>query len=337
MSDRVAMRTGRRFARGDDAAQATAPVTSCASPLNVTRMLNPEVLRQRTGLREAFAQAQPFRHVVIDHFLDEAFARRLLAEFPAFEKGNNAGDDGRPGGKSTVERIRALGPAYAELDATIQTRDFLDFVGDVAGIEGLLYDPYYLGGGTHENRDGQMLQAHVDFNYHPSERWHRRLNLIVYLNEGWDEAWGGNIGFYRDPYADVHPRVRVAPLFNRCVIFETTEHSWHGFDTIHLPAQEASRSRRSVALYFYTKERPAAETAGKHTTHYVNRQLDERFAAGRTLTQADVDELRELIAHRDNQLKDLYAENARLLQAQEGGAWGRLTYLLKRFYVRYRR
>jgi len=300
-------------------------------------MLNPDLSRQRSTLREAFAAAQPFRHVVIDDFLDVAFARRLLEEFPPFERGNSAGDDGRPGGKSTVERVRALGPASAELDATIQTRGFLDFVGEITGIEHLLYDPYYLGGGTHENRHGQMLQAHVDFNYHPSERWHRRLNLIVYLNEGWDEAWGGNIGFYRNPYTDVRPLVRVAPLFNRCVIFETTEHSWHGFDRIDLPEEEADRSRRSIALYFYTRDRPPGETVGKHTTHYVNRQLDERFAVGRVLSQVDVDELRELVAHRDNQLRDLYGENARLLQAQEGGAWGRLTYLLKRFYVRYRR
>lgn len=300
-------------------------------------MLNPRVLQQRARWRERFANAEPFRHVVVDDFLEDGFARRLLHEFPPFEKGNSASDDGRPGGKSTVERIRALGSSYAELDAFVQTREFLDFVGDVTGIDSLLYDPFYLGGGTHENRHGQMLQAHIDFNYHPSERWHRRLNLIVYLNPRWDEAWGGNLELFRDPYAQARPTVHVVPVFNRCVLFETTENSWHGFGKIELPADCAHVSRRSVALYFYTKDRPAHETAGKHTTHYVNRQLGERFHPGRVLSDGDVAELRELIAHRDNQLQYLYEENARLLQAQEAGAWGRLTYLLKRFYVRYKR
>ncbi len=300
-------------------------------------MLNPRVLQQVAQWRERFGAAEPFRHVVIDDFLERDVAQGLLDAFPSYEKGNSASDDGRAGGKSTVERIRDLGPAYAELDATIQTRDFLDFVGTVTGIERLLYDPFYLGGGTHENRQGQMLQAHIDFNYHPSERWHRRLNLIVYLNPHWEKAWGGNLELYRDPYADAQPLARVVPLFNRCVLFETTEHSWHGFDRIELPPMHAGLSRKSIAIYFYSKDRPSAETAGKHTTHYVNRQLDGRFRAGHVLTERDVADLRELVAHRDNQLRDLYAENSRLLQAQEGGALGRLTYLLKRFYVRYRR
>src|SRR5690606_35357518 len=143
---------------------------------------------------------------------------------------------------------------------------------------------------------------------------------------------------FRDPYAEVHPAVRVVPAFNRCVRFETTANSWHGCGKIALSADSAHLSRKSVALDFYAKDRPAHETAGKHTTHYVNRQLDEeRFRAGRVLSERDVAELRELIAHRDNQLRSLYEENARLLQAQEAGAWGRFTYLLKRLYVRYRR
>jgi len=303
-------------------------------PLDI---INPKTIGDLTSLKERFAQAKPFRHVVIDDFLEGTFARRLLAEFPPFEKGNNVGDDGRPGAKSTIERLRALGPSYARLDSAIQESEFLNFVGAITSIEDLLYDPFYLGGGTHENRNGQLLQAHIDFNYHPSERWHRRLNLIVYLNPNWDEKWGGNIEFYRDPYQDVEPAVRISPTFNRCVIFETTEQSWHGFDPIALPSEHADLSRKSIALYFYTKNRPADETAGKHSTHYVNRQLAERFAVGYTLNSNDVAELRDLIAHRDNRLQQLFDENSRLLQAQEKGLPGHLLYLLKRLYVRYKR
>ena len=112
---------------------------------------------------------------------------------------------------------------------------------------------------------------------------------------------------------------RIVPAMNRCVIFETTERSWHGFDRIALPPDHAALSRKSVALYFYSKQRPQAEIAGKHTTHYVNRQLPERFAPGYTLRDDDATTLRELIAHRDHQLQRLYAENAELLQARDRG------------------
>ncbi|WP_109124060.1 2OG-Fe(II) oxygenase [Dyella sp. C11] len=300
-------------------------------------VVDTKVLERENALKVQFASAEPFRHVIIDDFLAPRFADALLASFPTFEKGNYIGDDGRPGGKSTVDRVRGLGEAYQKLDDVIQTREFLDFVGRITGIDDLIYDPFYLGGGTHENRHGQALRAHIDFNYHPSERWHRRLNLIVYLNHEWDESWGGMFDLYRDPYAATKPQVRVAPLFNRCVIFETNEKSWHGFDMINMPEEQRHLSRRSVALYFYSAARPSEETAGRHTTHYVNAQLPEHMAPGRMLTDADVAHIRQLIAQRDEQLRNLYDENSRLLQAQDKGFGGHLLYLFKRLYVRYRR
>lgn len=300
-------------------------------------ILDHAIASEAKQLTQQFAEARPFRYVVIENFFDAAFAQALLAEFPAFERGNRIGDDGREGGKSTVERIKALGPAFHALDATIQTPGFLGLIGKICGIDDLLYDPFYLGGGTHENRDGQALQAHVDFNYHPSERWHRRLNLIVYLNPEWDSAWGGNLELWRDPYQDADPLARIVPAMNRCVIFETTESSWHGFDKIALPPDRTGHSRKSVALYFYSRQRPTQETAGKHTTHYVNRQLPEHLTEGHTLTRADVETLRELIAHRDNQMQRLYAENSALLQARDRGLTGQILYQLRRLYVRYRR
>lgn len=305
-------------------------------PTALETIINPLVLGNEDGLSQQFAKAAPFRHVVIENFLDDSFAERLLAAFPAFEKGNSIGDDGKPSGKSTIERMKALGADYTALDSVIQSREFLEFIGKITGIDELLYDPFYLGGGTHENRHEQALQAHIDFNYHPSERWHRRLNLIVYLNPAWDEAWGGNLELFDDPYKDSKPFVRISPAMNRCVIFETTEKSWHGFDRITLPAEHGGLSRKSIALYFYTKDRPAQEVAQKHTTHYVNQQLPEHLVEGHTLSNADVGLLKDLISHRDNQLQRLYAENSNLLQAQERGLSGQLIYLLKRLYVRYR-
>ena len=214
--------------------------------------------------------------------------------------------------------------------------EFLDAISALTGIEDLIYDPWYLGGGTHENRDGMSLDAHVDFNLHPSERWHRRLNLIVYLNPEWDASWGGNLELFRDPHADARPARSVTPVFNRCVIFETSEHSWHAFDTIRIPEARNCTTRRSIALYFYTKDRPTEQKASRHTTYYVDRQLPEYFAEGRTLTRSDVGELKHLLERRDQHIRNLYAENTALRAAQDRGLTGQLLYLAKRAYVRFR-
>jgi len=300
-------------------------------------ILGPKVLASASELQAQFKAGVPFPHVVIDDFLDPAFAAQLLASFPAFDRGNYIGDNGQPGGKSTLDKIRAVGPAYQRLDEAIKSPEFLQAMGHLTGIDGLMYDPWYLGGGTHENRNGMSLDPHVDFNFHPSERWHRRLNLIVYLNPTWDDAWGGRLELFRDPHADASPTQSIGPAFNRCVIFETSERSWHAFDQIQLPPDHADLTRRSIALYFYTKDRPVEELADRHTTYYVNRQLPEHFAEGRTLSRADVAELKGLLEQRDGHIRMLYTENTSLRKAQDTGLTGHLLYLAKRAFVRFRR
>lgn len=302
-----------------------------------TSILDHRVLDTADRLGAAFAAAEPFPHLVVDDFLDADFAQQLLSEFPAFEQGNFVGDDGQPGGKSTSDKVRRLGDAYRRLDDAIQSPEFLHALSRMTGIDGLIYDPWYLGGGTHENRDGMSLDPHVDFNFHPSERWHRRLNVILYLNPVWDAEWGGNFELFRDPHASPKPDVTIAPAFNRCAIFETSERSWHAFDRIRIPSDRPGLTRRSIALYFYTEDRPADEVADRHTTYYVNRQLPSHFVEGRTLDADDAGELQQLIAQRDAHIRMLYAENTALRKAQDAGVSGHLLYLAKRAYVRFRR
>jgi Rps23 Pro-64 3,4-dihydroxylase Tpa1-like proline 4-hydroxylase len=275
-------------------------------------MLHPSLSSRVPQLAQAFAGREPFRHVVIEDFFAEEFLARVLAEFPAFEVGNARNEAGELGHKSTVERIRELGPAYAELDDSIQSRGFLDLISAVTGIPDLLYDAHYFGGGTHENRPGQDLDAHVDFNRHPVNGWHRRLNLIVYLNPEWDDAWGGSLELHSDPRRADDRITRVTPLLNRAVIFETTEWSWHGFARIAPPAERSGLSRRSIALYFYTRERPAEELAQPHSTIYVDRPPDCSLLPGHTLSASDSEQIRIALARRDQHVQRLYGEITRL-------------------------
>ena len=306
--------------------------------------LSRQVLADASLYAQRFARREPFRHVVIDGFFAPDYAARLLAEFPPFERGNARNENGELGNKSTVEKVRELGPAYAALDDLVQSPALLDLVGRITGIPELLYDPWYFGGGTHENRDGQDLDPHVDFNRHPVEKWHRRLNLIVYLNHEWNDAWGGSLELHSDPRAADDRVTLIAPIYNRCVIFETTETSWHGFGRIGRPQGAAPLSRKSIALYFYTRERPAEEIADTHSTIYVDRPLPERFRAGMTLDASDLQELRILLARRDQHNQRLYREltqlTGQLEQARSAlyaGRLGRLRYLARRAMTLFQR
>jgi hypothetical protein len=297
-----------------------------------------QVLEEGPTLSRAFAAASPFRHVVIDDFLEPAFAQRLLEQFPGFEQGNFLSEDGRPGSKSTFERVRALGDGYAALDDLIRSQDFLQLLGTLTDIDQLLYDPWYLGGGTHENRHEGGLEAHIDFNFHPLERWHRRLNLIVYLNPGWEDQWGGALELYRDPAGEADQA--IAPVFNRCVIFETNEHSWHGFNRIVLPEDRRDLARKSIALYFYTQAADDARSQDAHSTVYVNPPLPSRLQPGHVLTAQDVADMLRLLGDRDNRIAMQYREITKLMtlvRAHERGLAGSMLYAARRLHARMRR
>jgi len=270
-------------------------------------VIRPEVIEQAEEYAEQFRSAQPFRHVAIESFLDAAACQCILDDFPGFEDRYALNEMGEVGGKAVRMNVRDVSDAYRELDRYLQTREFLDFVSAVTGIPDLLYDADYVGGGTHENRSGQSLDAHVDFNYHPRTKTHRRLNLIVYLNNEWDESWGGALELHSDPWNPPANRTqRILPLFNRAVIFETNEVSWHGFSRIDLPADKCSLSRKSFAIYLYTKERPPQETAPPHATIYVPDALPTVMAPGKVLDKVDVQELQARFTRLRTQLRYLY-------------------------------
>ena len=284
--------------------------------LNLSNWVNPRVLSEASILADKFTQAEPFRHIVIDDFLIDDCCQRLINEFPDFDEKLAINEDGLVGAKAVREQIRVIGPAFCALDDLSKSASFMGLISAITSIPELQHDPYYFGGGTHENRDGQSLDAHVDFNYHPVTRQHRRLNLIVYLNPDWEDCWGGSLQFHRDPYLppsqdDIK---LVTPKANRCVIFETTECSWHGFKRIRLPESKKQVSRKSFALYYYTDTRPPAETGPEHSTIYVPEHLPEWYTAGMTLEAEELHHIRNLVTSRNQHLKRLYENIIQLNQ-----------------------
>src|SRR5262245_24534921 len=178
----------------------TSPDSRPATSMRLS-VLAPRVRDEADRLAAVFHGALPFQHFAIDGFFTEEFAARLLAEFPPFEAGDNRNEAGLGGAKAVFERVRRLGPAFTALDDLVRSAEFLALLGRITGIRDLRYDPDYIGGGTHENRHGQELDPHVDFNRHPFTRWHRRLNLIVYLNRDWRDEWGGSLELHSNPRA----------------------------------------------------------------------------------------------------------------------------------------
>jgi len=263
-------------------------------------------------LRHRFSSAAPFPHLVLDEFLEPDLLRRLYDEFPSFDEQRAANELGHIRGKAVQEQISAISAAYRELHQVIQTPEFLQAISEITGIDDLLFDPEYFGGGTHENLTGQELHYHVDFNYHPIRKWHRRLNLIIFLNHGWRREWGGNLQLHRDAWRDTGtPDVEVLPEYGRAIIFETSERSWHGFEQITAGPTGETLSRRSIALYFYSESRPHREITAEHGTYYVGRSLPEWCRVGAELDAEQIKWLREQMLKREDWISYLYDREVR--------------------------
>src|SRR5208283_2063861 len=126
-------------------------------------VIQEEIREQTDAFRDQFQNAQPFPHLVVDHFLQPDFCQRLLREFPGFDEKRALNEFGESGRKAVQEKLPQIGPAYRRLDDLLRSEEFLAFLSTMTGIPELVYDPAYVGGGTHENLEGQDLDVHVDF------------------------------------------------------------------------------------------------------------------------------------------------------------------------------
>lgn len=268
------------------------------------QMIAEQVLQRSRAIRDEFQGAKPFKHACIEDFFKPEITEELLAEFPSFDPKNALNEFGKVGGKAVKTDIRNIGPAYDRLFAYISSPAFLGAMSEMLGIPDLICDPTMYGGGTHENLPGQGLDPHVDFNYDQGRKLHRRVNLLLYLNKEWDVSWGGAIQLHSDPRNWERNQIKTFNcIFNRCVVFETNEYSWHGFRRIKLPADKAGLTRKCISIYLYTRERPKEEIAPLHGTFYVQYPLPEDLKAGKVLTEGDIEELERLLRSRDGWIK----------------------------------
>jgi 2OG-Fe(II) oxygenase superfamily len=267
-------------------------------------MISEQVLQQAPELQREYRHARPFPHMMVENFLRDDVCDSLLQDFPAFDDKHAVNEHGTIGGKAVVERVSRISDAYRGFYDYINSAAFLDAMSALTGIPELIADPTLFGGGTHDNRDGQGLNVHVDFNIDERRMLHRRINLLIYLNREWEASWGGAIELHSDPHNPAVDNVKAfLPLFNHAVIFDTSEFSWHGFPRIALPPDKRHLSRKSFSIYLYTKERPAEEIVAPHTTFYLGQPLPAQVKAGHTLTQSDVDEISSRLLERDGLLQ----------------------------------
>jgi Rps23 Pro-64 3,4-dihydroxylase Tpa1-like proline 4-hydroxylase len=212
-------------------------------------------------LASEFRQAEPFPHLVIEDFLklapDEAAGVYPTPEWPHWNRRN----DFYQSGKMYCRDTDVIPPLLSSMFYELSSPPFLRFLESVTGIDGLIPDPYYEGGGLHCSGPGGVLMPHTDFHYYGRLKLYRRLNLLLYLNPGWEEDFGGCLELWGKGVNQ--PAKLIVPDWGTCVIFRTDDHSVHGFSAPVKPG----RWRCSVALYYYSSQ-DAARFSGDAYTYW---------------------------------------------------------------------
>jgi len=199
-------------------------------------------------LQTQYTSAEPFPHIVIDDFLPIEVARYCLEHFP-----EKLDPHGMEFNRDQERWKRSYHPDFLEprlraLFYTFNSRPFIKVIENITGINGLIPDPYFLGAGFHEIQTSGHLSMHADFNHHRQLNLERRVNVLIYLNPGWRDEYGGQLELWTP---DMERKVRsVVPVMNRCAMFTTTGESMHGNpQPVNHPE---GVSRKSIALYYYT-------------------------------------------------------------------------------------
>jgi Rps23 Pro-64 3,4-dihydroxylase Tpa1-like proline 4-hydroxylase len=213
---------------------------------------------------ERYQSAEPYNHICLDNFFPESVLRRVKEDLAVLPKVEDNFSRAQENNKSSYipERL----PNYTRnLFYALNSRPFILFLEQLTGINGLIPDPFFAGAGIHRVGNGGHLDIHADFNHLEKLNLERRLNVLIYLNDGWKEEWGGSFEIWDKKMSK--KEASFVPVFNRMVCFSTGSDTFHGNpEPVSHPDGEP---RLSIALYYYTATWSADRRS--HTTLFKPR------------------------------------------------------------------
>lgn len=212
----------------------------------------------------SYGNEGPFDHCVIDNFFHRKVALQLENEFPNFNsdkwhKYNNAIEV-----KKVCNNWNVFPKVTYQAFSYLNSTDFLNLLRSVIFKNKKLYSDIGLnGGGWHIHKQGGKLNTHLDYSLHPKLGLQRKLNIIIYLNSNWKEEWDGNLGLWSNESSKKPGKLakQIVPKFNRAILFDTTQNSWHGLpNPLKCPKNEF---RKSIAVYYLCEPPSKIDKRGK--------------------------------------------------------------------------
>ena len=218
----------------------------------------------------------PFPHTIVDGIWDNELLKKVENDINNFNNWDGEKEFFGSVGKRFCNTRNKLSDNINTILEICISPHFLKALEKITKEEGLIPDPYFEGGGIHSTHNKGFLKMHTDFNWNKKLKLYRRLNLIIFINSGWEENWGGHLNLGIKEKKNIHIYSKVLPIFNRTILFTTTESTYHGHpDFLNTPK---NKSRNSIAVYYYVSRRPKGISMFKRTgTTYRKREDGKKF------------------------------------------------------------
>ncbi len=216
--------------------------------------------------KKKYKQNKPFPHIYFDNFLPKDVAITLSKEYPKIKDVDHNWKTHK--NNNVIRYFLEDSSLYKNnlklFSMIISSRNFLLFLETLTGIDSIIPDPFFIGGGAMATSKGGFLNVHADFNYHHKLQSWRRINVLFYLTPKWKKNWGGNLEFWSK---DKKKKIReIEPMFNRVVIFNTTSKSFHGQPKpLSCPTNV---SRNVFSAFYYSSVKDKDSLSEPHFTRY---------------------------------------------------------------------
>jgi len=241
----------------------------------LARIVAERLIRDAEKIREEFDRPREIktRHAAIDDLLPESVAVEIREAFPD-TRGMRLLDSFRER-KYTSKSLDKFSPILAEITMAFQQRNVLEAVAAITGTRDAVGDPLLYAGGISAMKKGHFLNPHIDNSHDYEQKNYRVLNLLYYCSPDWKPEFGGNLELWDE---SVTTPIEIPSLFNRLVLMETNERSWHSVNEVKVDSL-----RCCVSNYYFSPHSPN----GYETTHVTFFQGRPEQKLRRVVSTAD--------------------------------------------------
>lgn len=227
---------------------------------NLALQIDARLRAHEDELKSMWKMDRPFRYFVLDNLLPDDFTSQIKENLPNRDSlllRANLRERKRVG----VD-FRGQHPSLQAALYAFQEQPVLETISRITALAELQPDPSLYASGISVMAKGDFLNPHLDNSHDGEQRLYRSLNLLFYVSPNWRKEHGGNFELW-DP--QVKNQTEIVAKFNRLVVMETHDYSWHSVNKVLV-----DDLRCCVSNYYFSPS-PTRGAHYKHVTTFTGR------------------------------------------------------------------